>query len=119
MKNMFIISLLIIAFIIIGCAGNCKTKNDLDENVLSLEADVLTGIINVRGNEPFTYLSIENEHGNIFEIDSPDSLQNILWKLQGHKVTLQIQETRKNLNRVVVVAKSYKLNPTEKQEMDK
>ncbi len=98
-KLTFILILLLITSLM-SCSGNNYIKNGV------------TGVINVRGNAPFVYLSIETEQGNIFEIDSPDSLQSILWDMQGLNVTLKIQEMRKKLNRDLVVVKSYKLNPS-------
>jgi len=107
MKKLFALLTLLLITSLISCAGNNYIKNGV------------TGVINVRGNEPFVYLSIGTEQGNIFEIDSPDSLQKILWELQGLKVTLSIQEMRKKLNRDVVVAISHQLNHPAKKEMEK
>lgn len=68
------------------------------------------GIINARGHEPFVYLSIETNDGEIFEIESPDSLQKQLWEFQGLEVTLEISDVKKNIDREVIIVKNYKLN---------
>ena len=70
----------------------------------------VTGIINARGHEPFVYLSIETNDGEIFEIESPDSLQKQLWEFQGLEVTLDISDVKKNIDREVLVIEKYKLN---------
>ncbi len=97
--------------LIIISATSCTSNNYLKNGV--------TGIINIRGNEPFVYLSLETADGDIFEIESPDSLQNILWELQGLSVTLDINELRKNLDRDVVVAIGHKLNIPDKKKWEK
>ena len=91
---------------------SCSTNNNNLKNGL-------TGIINVRGHVPFVYLSLETAEGEIFEIESPDSLRNILWDMQGLKVTLDIKEFKKNLDRDVVVAIGHKLNIPDKKKWDK
>ena len=107
MSKLSIISISILLLCVIGCTSNNYLKNGI------------TGVINVRGHEPFVYLSIETAEGEIFEIESPDSLQNILWDMQGLKVTLEIKELKKNMNRDVIVAISHKLNSPSKKEMEK
>ena len=92
--------------------SSCCTNNNYLKNGL-------TGIINVRGHEPFVYLSIETAEGKIFEIESPDSLQNILWDLQGLKVTLKIEEMKKHLERDIAVVTSHEPTPWTKNEMEK
>jgi len=114
MKNMFIIYLLIIAFIIIGCAGNCKTKNDLDVNTSSVEADVLSGILYVAGNEPFSYLALDTTDRTVFKIECSDSLKKELWQLQGKTVKFNINELKKSDILNVAVVKSYSIIDTEK-----
>ena len=91
---------------------SCCTSNNYIKNGV-------TGIINIRGNEPFVYLSIETEKGEIFEIESSDSLRNILWDMQGLKVTLEISEMKKNMNRNVIVAIDHKLNSPDKKKWEK
>jgi len=107
MNKILIILLSTIALSIIGCAGNNYVKNGI------------TGIINARGHEPFVYLSLETAKGEIFEIESPDSLQKILWEMQGLKVTLEIKKLKKNLDRDVVVAIGHKFSTPDKKKWEK
>ncbi len=105
--NKLLILSSVLLIVLSGCTNNNYLKNGL------------TGVINVRGNEPFVYLSIETAEGEIFEIESSDSLRKILWDMQGLKVTLEIQELKKNMNRDVIVALSHKLNITDQKKMEK
>jgi len=103
-NKLFIILNSILLILLSSCTSNNYIKNGV------------TGIINIRGNEPFTYLSIETEEGEIFEIESSDSLRNILWEMQGLKISLEINELKKNMNRDVVVAVSHKFNFPDKKK---
>lgn len=105
--NKLLILSSVLLILLSGCTNNNYLKNGL------------TGVINVRGHEPFTYLSIETAGGEIFEIESSDSLRKILWDLQGIKVTLEIIELKKNMNRDVIVAVGHKINFPSKKEMEK
>ena len=91
---------------------SCCTSNNYIKNGV-------TGIINIRGNEPFVYLSIETEKGEIFEIESSDSLRNILWDMQGLNVTLKINEMKKNIDRDVIMAVDHKLNIPNNKKWEK
>jgi len=106
MNKIFILSSTLLILI------SCSTNNNYLKNGL-------TGVINARGHEPFVYLSLETAEGEVFEIESPDSLQNILWDMQGIKVTLEIKELKKNLDRDVVVAIGHKLNNPNKKKWEK
>ena len=101
-KLIVILSSILLIFI-----SSCTSDNYIKNGV--------TGIINIRGNEPFTYLSIKTEEGEIFEIESTDSLRNILWNMQGLKVTLKIKELKKNMNRDVIVIAGNKFNIPDKK----
>lgn len=89
-----------------GCTNNNYLKNGL------------TGVINVRGNEPFVYLSIETAEGEIFEIESSDSLRKILWDMQGLEVTLEINELKNIMNRDVIVVVGHKFNFADKKNWE-
>ena len=106
-NKFFIILSSILLILLLSCTNNNYIKNGV------------TGIINVRGHEPFTYLSIETEKGDILEIESSDSLRNILWDMQGLKVSLEINELKKNMNRDVIVAVGHKLNIPDKKKWEK
>ena len=97
--------LLLSMVILISCTGSNTTKE-------------VTGIINIRGHEPFSYLSIETIDDKIYEIEISDSLKNELWELQGLKVRLDVQEFKinKNFNRDVIVVTNYLVAPISEME---
>lgn len=105
--NKLLILSSVLLIVLSGCTNNNYLKNGL------------TGVINVRGNEPFVYLSIETAEGKIFEIESSDSLRKILWNMQGLEVTLEIKELKKNMNRDVIVAVGHKFNFADKKKWEK
>ena len=98
-------TLLILVVILLSCTGSNTTKE-------------VTGIINVRGHEPFSYLSIETIDDKIYEIEISDSLKNELWELQGLKVKLEVKEFKinKNFNRDVIVVTNYFVAPIAEME---
>lgn len=110
MKKIFIISLLMLVFIIIGCASNCKTTNNLNANVLS-------GVLYVAGNEPFTFLAFaaNDEDNSIFKIECGDSLHKELWQLQGKTVELNYQEIKEFEKFHIVVIDGYTIREQEEK----
>ena len=94
MNKLITISLLIITIVIINCAGS--------------KVDTIQGKLYVSGNEPFTFLIIESEDGNIYKIECSDSLQTELWKMQGEIINLEIEDIKKEKNNAMAFVKGYK-----------
>ncbi len=90
MKKLFLFFAILLYAIVFSCAGNNNTKN-------------ISGTLYVAGNEPFTFLALNSEDGNVYGIECSDSLKIDLWKLQGNIVAIEYNEIQEFEN-------SYKIH---------
>ena len=92
---------------IFSCAGSCNTTNKL------------SGTLYVAGNEPFTYLALATKDGTIYKIESPDSLKNDLWKLQGETVNLYYDKIKKFKKLNIAVINGYSIKDLKNNDLTK
>ena len=89
------LSLLFILLISIGFTACCSC-GDGEENIVK-------GIINVVGNEPFTRLAIIQLNEKVFLLDCNEELKKELWKQQGNYYAVQFSKTRVEQGTTVLV----------------
>ena len=89
------LSYFIILLISIGFTACCSCGEG--------EANVVKGIINVVGNEPFTRLAIRQLDEKVYLLDCNEELKKELWKEQGNYYAILFSKTRMEQGTPVLV----------------
>ena len=86
-RNLIFFSLLLTAFLCFAYSKPAKSEKNMD---------TLTGMINVYGNEPFTFIGIDTDDEKKYTIKA-------LRKTQGHKIEIKgtiDKDEKSNFNRL-------------------
>jgi hypothetical protein len=96
-SSVFLVALLIS----LGCRG---------PGAMSETSAVMSGILYVTGNEPFTHLSLQTDDGRMHEIDRDSTLvYGSLWKLQGHKVRAVVRLAGQKRDSSLIIIERFDL----------
>lgn len=93
-RNIIIFSLLLTAFLCFAYSKPAKSEKNMD---------TLTGMINVYGNEPFTFIGIDTDDEKKYTIKADEETIKALRKTQGHKIEIKgtiDKDEKSNFNRL-------------------